>query len=63
MNRALFFKAIHNDVSGLAKALGLSVRDVFVLISHEGFSAKDWSVIKAKYQLTDSQICEILFYI
>lgn len=63
MNRTLFFEAIHNDVSGLAKALGLSVRDVLELIYDEGFAGRDWLVIKDKYGLTDSQICEILFFV
>jgi hypothetical protein len=62
MNRTLFLEAIDNDVSGLAKALDLSVRDVFDLINDEGFAGRDWLVIKDKYKLTDSQIFEILFY-
>lgn len=62
MNKSIFFAKIHNDVSGVAKCLDLSIRDVLELIYDEdGFNRKDLKRIKDVYDLTDSDICEILF--
>ena len=62
MNRRVFCEKIHNDISGLARLLGLTVRDTLVLIYDEGrFSPKDLKKIKKAYNLTDSDICEIFY--
>ena len=62
MNTRVFFEKIHNDVSGVARLLDLSVRDVLELVYDEdGFNRKDLKRIKDAYHLTDSDICEILF--
>ena len=62
MNRRAFCEKIHNDISGLARLLGLSVKDTLVLIYDEGrFNPKDLKKIKKAYNLTDSDICEIFY--
>lgn len=62
MNRRVFCEKIHNDISGLARLLGLSVKDTLVLIYDEGrFSPKDLKKIKKAYNLTASDICEIFY--
>jgi hypothetical protein len=62
VNRRVFCEKIHNDISGLARLLGLTVRDTLVLIYDEGrFSPKDLKKIKKAYNLTDSDICEIFY--
>lgn len=62
MNRRVFCEKIHNDISGLARLLGLTVRDTLVLIYDEGrFSPKDLKKIKKTYNLTESDICEIFY--
>lgn len=62
MNRRVFCEKIHNDISGVARFLGLTVRDTLVLIYDEGrFSPKDLKKIKKAYNLTDSDICEIFY--
>lgn len=62
MNRRVFCEKIHNDISGVARLLGLTVRDTLVLIYDEGrFSPKDLKKIKKAYNLTDSDICEIFY--
>lgn len=62
MNRRVFCEKIHNDISGLARLLGLTVRDTHVLIYDEGrFTPKDLKKIKKAYNLTDSDICEIFY--
>lgn len=62
MNRRVFCEKIHNDISGLARLLGLTVRDTLVLIYDEGrFSPKDLKKIKKAYNLTGSDICEIFY--
>lgn len=62
MNRRVFCEKIHDDISGLARLLGLTVRDTLVLIYDEGrFSPKDLKKIKKAYNLTDSDICEIFY--
>ena len=62
MNRRAFCEKIQNDISGLARLLGLSVKDTLVLIYDEGrFSPKDLKKIKKAYNLTDSDICEIFY--
>lgn len=61
-NRRVFCEKIHNDISGVARLLGLTVRDTLVLIYDEGrFSPKDLKKIKKAYNLTDSDICEIFY--
>lgn len=62
MNRRVFCEKIHNDISGVARLLGLTVRDTLVPIYDEGrFSPKDLKKIKKAYNLTDSDICEIFY--
>lgn len=62
MNRRVFCEKIHSDISGLARLLGLTVRDTLVLIYDEGrFNPKDLKKIKKAYNLTDSDICEIFY--
>ena len=62
VNRRVFCEKIHNDISGLARLLDLTVRDTLVLIYDEGrFSPKDLKKIKKAYNLTDSDICEIFY--
>lgn len=62
MNRRVFCEKIHNDISGVARLLGLTVGDTLVLIYDEGrFSPKDLKKIKKAYNLTDSDICEIFY--
>lgn len=62
VNRRVFCEKIHNDISGVARLLGLTVRDTLVLIYDEGlFSPKDLKKIKKAYNLTDSDICEIFY--
>lgn len=62
MNRRVFCEKIHNDISDLARLLGLTVRDTLVLIYDKGrFSPKDLKKIKKAYNLTDSDICEIFY--
>lgn len=62
MNTRVFFEKIHNDVSGVARLLDPSVRDVLELVYDEdGFNCKDLKRIKDAYHLIDSDICEILF--
>lgn len=62
MSRRVFCEKIHNDISGVARLLGLTVRDTLVLIYDEGrFSPKDLKKIKKAYNLTDSDICEIFY--
>lgn len=62
MNRRVFCEKIHNDIFGVARLLGLTVRDTLVLIYDEGrFSPKDLKKIKKAYNLTDSDICEIFY--
>lgn len=62
MNRRVFCEKIHNDISGVARLLDLTVRDTLVLIYDEGrFSPKDLKKIKKAYNLTDSDICEIFY--
>lgn len=64
MNTRVFFEKIHNDVSGVARLLDLSVRDVLELVYDEdGFNRKDLKRIKDAYHLPDSDICEILFLV
>ncbi len=64
MNINAFFEKIHNDVPGVTRLLGLTVADVFALIYDEdGFNRKDLAKIKKAYNLTDTDICEILFLV
>ncbi len=59
MSKKLFYQAIHNDISGVARLLDLTARDVFELIYDEGFCLPDWQRIQKAYNLTDSQVLEI----
>ena len=64
MNINAFFEKIHNAVPGGARLLGLTVADVCALIYDEdGFNRKDLAKIKKAYNLTDTDICEILFLV